>query len=580
MVQSRKKYIFITGGVSSSLGKGLTAASLAFLLERRGIQIHMLKMDPYINVDPGTMGPTQHGEVFVTDDGAETDLDLGHYERFTSLTLSKKNNFTTGQVYLQVIENERDGKYLGKTVQVVPHITNEIKRRIHLACEDADLLIAEIGGTVGDIESLPFLEAIRQFSLDVGQENVLFVHLVLIPYLSASSEHKTKPAQHSVKELRSIGLFPSIIVCRSEDDIDESHLDKISQFCHVPRAHVFKALDVPSIYQLPMDFHLQGVDDAITQLLGIWSSRPDLSDLKKVLHNVQNPLSDLKIAIVGKYTQLTESYKSLHEALKHAGIHHQVHLVPVYIDATYLQNYSDAERIFEKEPVAGILVPGGFGERGIEGKMFAIEYARKNKIPYLGICLGMQLAIIEFARHVANLPKATSEEFSSQGDFVIHYMKGQQKDAPKGGNMRLGAYPCDILPGSKAFDIYQSEHISERHRHRLEVNNSYLDKLKDQGLVVSGIYQKEKLVEMIELPQHPYFVACQFHPEFQSRPVAPHPLFKSFVEASIQQRDGTTFLKSKKTNKETKEPKETKESGKKKGASQSATSKSSGNLHV
>ncbi|EQC46518.1 CTP synthase [Bacteriovorax sp. Seq25_V] len=524
---STKKYIFITGGVSSSLGKGLAAASIASLLERRGIKINMLKMDPYINVDPGTMSPTQHGEVFVTDDGAETDLDLGHYERFTSLTLNKKSNFTTGQVYLQVIENEREGKYLGKTVQVVPHITNEIKRRIDLAATDADILIGEIGGTVGDIESLPFVESIRQFAHDVGHENVLFIHLVLIPYLSAAGELKSKPAQHSVKELRSAGLFPNVIICRSDREVDASILDKISLFCNVPRDNVFQSIDLDSIYKVPLNFHEQGLDQKIASLLGIWAASPNVEDMKNVVHNFDHPLREVRIGIVGKYTELVESYKSLDEALNHAAISQQLKLKPVYIDAEDIES-KGAKALLEG--VQGILVPGGFGERGTEGKIAAIEYARKNNLPFFGICLGMQLAIIEFARNVCGIKEATSEEFTSGGEHLIHYMEGQTREGSKGGSMRLGAYDCALAKGSRAFDIYKEENISERHRHRLEVNNFYAKKLEDAGLTISGRNKELDLVEVIEITNHPHFVACQYHPEFKSRPTDPHPLFNSFIE--------------------------------------------------
>lgn len=528
MVKRDKKYIFITGGVSSSLGKGLAAAGLASLIERRGIKINMLKMDPYINVDPGTMSPTQHGEVFVTDDGAETDLDLGHYERFTSLTLSKKNNFTTGQVYLQVIENEREGKYLGKTVQVVPHITNEIKRRIHLAAEGSDLLIGEIGGTVGDIESQPFMEAIRQFSHDVGPQNVLFIHLVLIPYLNAAGELKSKPAQHSVKELRSIGLFPNIIICRADRDIDQDILEKISLFCNVPKSNVFKSIDLDSIYKVPLSFHEQGLDRKVIELLNIWTSEPNIKDLETVVHNVENPKAQVKIGVVGKYTDLIESYKSLDEALRHGAIANQVKLKMVYIDSEELES-GKMDKLSE---VDGILVPGGFGERGTEGKILAIEYARKNKVPFFGICLGMQLAMIEFARNVAGIKNATSMEFGKDGEFVIHFMEGQSKEISKGGSMRLGAYGCHLEKGSLASKVYGAQEITERHRHRLEVNNAYVGKLKEAGMKISGVNKELDLVEVIELNEHPYFIACQYHPEFKSRPFNPHPLFKTFVEAS------------------------------------------------
>ncbi len=529
MNKRTKKYIFITGGVSSSLGKGLAAASIASLIERRGLKINMLKMDPYINVDPGTMSPTQHGEVFVTDDGAETDLDLGHYERFTSLTLSKKNNFTTGQVYLQVIENEREGRYLGKTVQVVPHVTDEIKRRIHLAAEESDLLIGEIGGTVGDIESLPYMESIRQFAHDVGQENVLFIHLVLIPYLSAAGELKSKPAQHSVKELREIGLFPNVILCRAERDIDQSIIDKISLFCNVPKANVFKSLDSDSIYKVPLEFHKQGLDQKICELLGIWSTTPDVEELKKVVYNVQNPKHVVKIGIVGKYTELIESYKSLDEALRHGAIHNQVKLDMEYIDAEDIEK-GNLEQL---KAVDGILVPGGFGERGTEGKIKAIQYAREEKVPFFGICLGMQLAIIEYARNIAGIKDATSMEFSTKGSFVVHFMEGQSKDMAKGGSMRLGAYECSLAKGSLASKIYNDLEISERHRHRLEVNNEYTQQLKDKGMVFSGMNKKLNLVEVIELNEHPFFIACQYHPEFKSRPFNPHPIFRTFVEAGL-----------------------------------------------
>lgn len=530
MNKKSKKYIFITGGVSSSLGKGLAAASIASLIERRGIKVNMLKMDPYINVDPGTMSPTQHGEVFVTDDGAETDLDLGHYERFTSLTLSKKNNFTSGQVYLQVIENEREGKYLGKTVQVVPHITNEIKRRIHFAAEDSDLILAEIGGTVGDIESGPFMEAIRQFSHDVGQENVLFIHLVLIPYLNAAGELKSKPAQHSVKELRSIGLFPNIIICRADRDIDDDIISKISLFCNVPKANVFKSIDLDSIYKVPLEFHKQGLDGKIAELLGIWATEPNIKDLEKVVHNFENPKATVKIGIVGKYTDLIESYKSLDEALRHGAIANQVDLKMEYIDAEDIEN-GKKEQL---ESVDGILVPGGFGERGTEGKIEAIKFARENNVPYFGICLGMQLAMVEFARNKAGIKNATSMEFDKGGDFVIHYMEGQTKDGSKGGSMRLGAYDCQLTKGTLANKIYGSVNISERHRHRLEVNNQYVDQLKQAGMTISGVNDKLNLVEVIELENHPFFIACQYHPEFKSRPFNPHPLFKTFVEAGFK----------------------------------------------
>lgn len=523
-----KKYIFITGGVTSSLGKGLAAASIGCLLEKRGIRINMLKMDPYINVDPGTMSPIQHGEVFVTDDGAETDLDLGHYERFTTLNLTKENNFTTGKVYLTVIENEREGKYLGKTVQVVPHITDEIKRRIHLAAEKCDLLIGEIGGTVGDIESLPYMEAIRQFALDVGTENVLFVHLVLVPYIAAAGELKSKPAQHSVKELRGIGLFPQIIICRADREIDNSIIEKISLFCNVPKQNVFQSIDLDLIYKVPMSFHQQGLDKRITELLGMWTADPKMDEITKVIYNSEHPLKTVNIGVVGKYTDLIESYKSLDEALRHAAIVNQVKLNLTYIDAEDLEKGVKMDLL---EKVDGILVPGGFGSRGTEGKIKAIEFARKSKKPFFGICLGLQLAVIEFARNVVGIKDATSMEFSDKGTFVVHYMLGQ-KEVQKGGSMRLGAYDCVFNKGSLGEKVYSSEKISERHRHRLEVNNDYVKQLTDKGLIVSGKNPTLNLVEVIELNDHPFFIACQYHPEFKSRPFKPHPLFASFVKAS------------------------------------------------
>lgn len=527
---SKKKYIFITGGVTSSLGKGLAAASIGCLLERRGIKINMLKMDPYINVDPGTMSPIQHGEVFVTDDGGETDLDLGHYERFTSLTLTKQNNFTTGKVYLQVIENEREGKYLGKTVQVVPHITDEIKRRIHVAAEDCDLLIGEIGGTVGDIESLPFMESIRQFALDVGTENVLFIHLVLIPYIEAAGELKSKPAQHSVKEMRSIGLFPQIIICRADREIDPSIIDKISLFCNVPKQNVFKSIDLDLIYKVPKAFHEQGMDKRICELLGMWATEPKMDEINKVIYNSENPLKEVNIGIVGKYTELIESYKSLDEALRHAAISNQVKLNRIYIDAEDLEKGIKTDLL---SFVDGILVPGGFGSRGTEGKIKAIQFARENKKPFFGICLGLQLSVIEFARNVVGIKDATSMEFKDTGSLVVHYMSGQ-KNVQKGGSMRLGAYDCVFTKGSLGEKVYGSDKISERHRHRLEVNNEYVKQLTESGLVVSGKNPDLNLVEVIELKEHPYFIACQYHPEFKSRPFNPHPLFASFVKASGQ----------------------------------------------
>jgi CTP synthase len=534
VISKSKKYIFITGGVTSSLGKGLAAASIASLMERRGISVNMLKMDPYINVDPGTMSPTQHGEVFVTQDGAETDLDLGHYERFTSLNLKRENNFTSGQVYLRVIENEREGKYLGSTVQVVPHITDEIKRRIHQASEQCDLLIGEIGGTVGDIESLPFLEAIRQFAVNVGQQNVIFIHLVLVPFVSGAGELKSKPAQHSVKELRSLGLFPEIIICRADRAIGSEIIEKISLFCNVPAENVFESRDTDLIYKVPMSFHEQGLDEKITELLGIWAKAADTSDLERVIFNAANPLKTVRIAMVGKYMDLTESYKSLTEALRHAAIEERLDLQISYIDAQELEDPSVDLRKYFKD-VTGILVPGGFGERGTEGKIKAIQYAREHNVAFFGICLGLQLALIEFARNVVGIKDAMSEEFSQVGTPVVHYMHGQSADMAKGASMRLGDYECDLLENSLAKNLYGSGKIFERHRHRLEVNNKYVEQLKQHGLLISGVNPKHQLVEVAELPSKHFFIGCQYHPEFKSKPFKAHPLFVGFLRSSLLQ---------------------------------------------
>ena len=535
------KYIFVTGGVASSLGKGLASAAMAALLERRGITVNMLKMDPYINVDPGTMSPFQHGEVFVTDDGAETDLDLGHYERFTSLTLSKGSNFTTGQVYLQVIENERRGEYLGKTVQVVPHVTDEIKRRIRLAGEGADILLGEIGGTVGDIESLPFLEAVRQFAQDAGPENVCLVHLVLLPFIQAAGELKTKPAQHSVKELRSIGLFPDVVVCRSAGAIGAEALEKISLFCNVPRDNVFECVDFECIYKAPISFHEQGLDERLNELLGMWSASPDIGDFKRVVdHFHKKDLDVVKIGIVGKYTELVESYKSLHEALDHAAFDSGLRMAPVYIDAERLEEPDGALPELGGGPsgpgLCGILVPGGFGERGTEGKISAIRLARENGTPYLGICLGLQLAVVEFMRNVCGVGDATSEEFDGGGERVVHYMKGQGRGGDKGGSMRLGAFDCSLRKGSLAHRLYGADLVSERHRHRLEIENAHLPAMEREGMVVSGVNEGMGLVEIMELTRHPFLIGCQFHPEFKSRPHRPHPLFRGFIRAADERR--------------------------------------------
>jgi len=531
------KYIFVTGGVISSLGKGLAASSIGSLLEARGLKINIMKFDPYINVDPGTMSPFQHGEVFVTDDGAETDLDLGHYERFTSVNLLKSNNYTTGQIYYSVINKERKGEYLGKTVQVIPHITNEIKERMIEKAKDVDILLIEIGGTVGDIESLPFLEAIRQMRYDMGPENVCYVHLTLVPFIKTANEIKTKPTQHSVKELRSIGIQPDILLCRSEMNFGEDVKSKIGLFCNLPKENVFVALDVDSIYAVPMYYYKEGVVDKILEILSVWSGDPNMSQWENVMKRIYEPQTDVSIAVVGKYVDLTESYKSLSEALCHGGIANNAKVKICYIDSEKLEK-EDVEKYFKG--IDGILVPGGFGNRGVEGKINAIKYAREKKIPFFGICLGMQLAVVEFARNVVGLKNANSEEFKSatECDPVISMMEEQKNIANLGGTMRLGAYPCSLVKSTKAMDAYKKQEISERHRHRYEFNNEYLDKLVSGGLLVSGRYAKANLVEMVELSNHPWFVGCQFHPEFKSKPFACHPLFKDFISYSLKHKKG------------------------------------------
>jgi CTP synthase len=534
-----KKYIFVTGGVLSSLGKGISAASLGMLLEERGIKVTMVKMDPYLNVDPGTMSPFQHGEVFVLDDGTETDLDLGHYSRFVqSAHFTRKNSFTTGRIYDTVIRREREGGYLGKTVQVIPHITDEIKNQIRGASEDADLTLIEVGGTVGDIESLPFLEAIRQMRQDEGPENVLFVHLTLVPYVATASELKTKPTQHSVKELRQIGIQPDILLCRSDRKIPQDVKDKIALFCNIRAEQVFSAMDVKSIYEVPLYFHDEGVDEKITQLLGIWTGRPDLSRWRKMVDNLLHPEDEVVIGIVGKYTDWGESYKSLSESLIHGGVAHRLKVKTRYIDSEEVEAGSEEAL----KNVHGVLVPGGFGERGIEGKIKAIEFARKHKVPFFGICLGMQLAVIEFARNVAGLKKASSAEFTPKGDQnVIDLMESQKSVRNLGGTMRLGAYDCKVAKDSnqqktKAFEAYGKKVISERHRHRYEFSNDFREILEGKGLVVSGEHTDSqtgtRLVEMVELSDHPWFLGCQFHPEFLSKPLQPHPLFSAFIGAT------------------------------------------------
>lgn len=535
------KYIFITGGVVSSLGKGIASASLAAVLEARGLNVTLLKLDPYINVDPGTMSPTQHGEVFVTEDGAETDLDLGHYERFIRVRMTKANNFTSGRVYENVIKKERRGDYLGGTVQVIPHITDEIKRCIRKGAGDADIAMVEIGGTVGDIESLPFLEAIRQMRVQEGRENTLFIHLTLVPYIDCAGEVKTKPTQHSVKELRSIGIQPDILLCRSKIKIPESACEKIALFTNVEKRAVIPVPDVDTIYRLPHDFHAQGLDVIVAQLLQLKNIKEaDLSEWDAVLEAYYHPTKAVTIGMVGKYMDLTESYKSLIEALVHAGIQTKARVTIRYIDS----------ELVEKEPVQqlqgldAILVPGGFGNRGIEGKISAAQYAREHKIPYLGICLGMQVAIIEYARHKAGMQDANSAEFSKDTAYPVIALvadwedaegRKQQRDesSDKGGTMRLGGQVCHLKAGSLAHRVYQADEIVERHRHRYEVNNQYVDALEKAGLVVSGRSVDHSLVEMIEIPNHPWFVGCQFHPEFKSTLRDGHPLFVSYVRSAL-----------------------------------------------
>ena len=528
----KTKFIFITGGVVSSLGKGLAAASIGALMEARGLRVSMQKMDPYINVDPGTMSPFQHGEVFVTDDGAETDLDLGHYERYTTATLSRKSNFTTGQVYDSVIRKERRGDYLGGTVQVIPHITNEIKGKILENARGVDLAIVEVGGTVGDIESLPFLEAIRQFRTDRGHENVLYVHLTLVPYIPTAGELKTKPTQHSVKELREIGIQPDILLCRCDREIPRDMKGKMALFCNVREEAVITARDVESIYEVPRAFHEQGLDERLVEYLNIWTKAPDLAPWERIVKRVKEPSGETTIAIVGKYVELTESYKSLSEALIHGGIANDCRVNLTYVDSESLERHGVGDTF---AGVDGILVPGGFGERGSEGKIAAIRYARENRMPFFGICLGMQMAVVEFARHVCNIEDAHSSEFREEPQNpVIHIMEGQKSVKGKGGTMRLGAYSCDLLDKTLARRIYGQKNISERHRHRYEFNNRYRETLSSAGLVISGINPDLDLVEIVELKDHPWFLGCQFHPEFRSRPMSPHPLFESFVGACLK----------------------------------------------
>jgi len=531
----KTKYLFVTGGVVSSLGKGLAAASIGALLENRGLEVMHLKLDPYINVDPGTMSPFQHGEVFVTDDGAETDLDLGHYERFTTAKMTRKNNYTTGRIYQNVINRERRGEYLGKTVQVIPHITDEIKAVIREAAGGADILIVEIGGTVGDIESLPFLEAIRQMKYDVGQENAVYVHLTLVPFIAAAGELKSKPTQHSVKELREIGIQPDILLCRSDREIPKDMKDKIALFCNVDVGAVFTALDVKSIYQVPLELHREGLDDKLAEIFNIWSRAPRLEKWEQIAEKVTSPRQGVvRIGVVGKYVELQESYKSLNEALVHGGIACDVKVINEFVDSTRLEE-GDLSAL---DHIDAILVPGGFGIRGTEGKILAVRHARTRKIPFFGICLGLQMAVIEFGRDVLGLARANSLEFDEQTpDPVVTLMDGQKGVTDKGGTMRLGSYPCQLKEGTLARELYGKEMINERHRHRFEFNNAYRARYEAAGMVFSGIHPDLGLVEMIELNNHPHFLGCQFHPEFKSKPFAPHPLFAGFVKAARDHRD-------------------------------------------
>ncbi|GFK95136.1 CTP synthase [Fundidesulfovibrio magnetotacticus] len=542
----KTKFLFVTGGVLSSLGKGLAAASIGALLQARGLRVTIQKLDPYINVDPGTMNPFQHGEVYVTDDGAETDLDLGHYERYLSLPMSQNNNFTSGRIYNTVIQKERRGDYLGGTVQVIPHITDEIKRSILGVAKDEDVALIEIGGTVGDIEGQPFLEAIRQLRSDLGKDNVLYIHLTLIPYIRVAGELKTKPTQHSVKELRSIGIQPDIIICRSEIDLDQSLKHKIAQFCNVDPDAVFTAVDVNNIYQLPLKLYAEGVDQKIAILLRLPAKNAELAAWKDLTHKLANPQGEVSIGIVGKYVDLKEAYKSLHEALIHGGVANGVHVNLLYVNSEEVTSANVAQRLAGLD---GILVPGGFGSRGVEGKIAAIRHARENKIPFFGICLGMQLACIEFARNVLGLTEANSEEFNRLSpDPVIYLMREwydfrtkkiekRDMDSEMGGTMRLGAYPCVVQPDTKAMEAYGKAQIDERHRHRYEFNKAYHARMAEKGMVFSGLSPDESLVEIVELPGHPWFLGCQFHPEFKSSPMKPHPLFREFIRAAKTQRE-------------------------------------------
>lgn len=548
------KYIFVTGGVVSSLGKGLTAAALGALLEMRGLKVRIQKFDPYLNVDPGTMSPFQHGEVYVLEDGAETDLDLGHYERFTSGRLSRLNSLTSGQVYESVIQKERRGDYLGKTVQVIPHVTNEIKQRIYAGGKDVDVLITEIGGTTGDIEGLPFLEAMRQFALEVGPKDVVFIHVTLVPFLAAAGELKTKPTQQSVAKLREIGIQPHMVVCRCDHPLDNGLRDKISLFCNVPVKAVVECRDVDSsIYELPLQLQKQGMDELVLELFGLKLPMPTKNVWEEIVRRIKNPGTEITIGVVGKYIELQDAYKSVYESISHAAIANTCHVHIKRIDAEDLEKKGGLAAL---KGLDGILVPGGFGDRGTEGKIAAARYARENNIPYYGLCLGLQIAVIEFCRNVLKLREANSMEFDPQTVHpVINMMEEQKKILDKGATMRLGSYECALKPGTLAAKAYKQESIRERHRHRFEVNNAYVEQLQKAGMVISGLNPRRNLVEIIELKNHPWFLAVQFHPEFQSKPNAAHPLFAAFVAAALKikkQRKGRSLAKNAKRAKKAK----------------------------
>jgi len=540
------KFIFITGGVVSSLGKGLAAASIGALLESRGLKVTLQKCDPYINVDPGTMNPFQHGEVFVTEDGAETDLDLGHYERFTNTKTLNMHNVTTGRVYHSVISKERRGGYLGATVQVIPHITDEIKDRIKAPAKDVDVAIVEIGGTVGDIESLPFLEAIRQMKADVGKEHVLYIHLTLVPHIGVAGELKTKPTQHSVRTLREIGIHADILLCRTDRPLPKEIKEKIALFCDLEVESVITALDLDTIYEVPLALHKEGLDDIIIEKLNMWTGAPNLGPWEEVVDRIKNPLKEITIGIVGKYVHLKDSYKSLNEALVHGGIANRFGVALKFIDAEELDEKNEKEVQEVLSDLDGILIPGGFGYRGIQGKMSAIQYARDNQVPCFGICLGMQLMVVEFARNVCGLKNAISKEFEEEGDvkqggdFVIDLMDEQVGVDDKGGTMRLGSYACALTQGSLAAKVYKKDIVRERHRHRYELNPKYISILEEGGMACTGTNPDRELVEIVEISDHPWFLGCQFHPEFQSRPLDPHPLFVDFIAAAAEMKGKPT----------------------------------------